>query len=109
MAQLVLELRPLLEVHRFCFIKLGLAARELQTMSWAQLVSRVVAAQASMRLCVVKELTALDMVRAYVSQAASMRLCVVKELTALDMVRACVSQAWVGNYTTELSGPMECW
>ena len=61
--QLFLELRPLLEVHRFCFIKLGLAARELQTMSWAQLVSRVVAAQASMRLCVVKELTALDMVR----------------------------------------------
>jgi hypothetical protein len=61
--QLFLELRPLLQVHRFCFIKLGLAARELQTMSWAQLVSRVVAAQGSMRLCVVKELTALDMVR----------------------------------------------
>mmetsp|Transcript_9788 Transcript_9788/g.16809 ORF Transcript_9788/g.16809 Transcript_9788/m.16809 type:complete len:717 (+) Transcript_9788:381-2531(+) len=58
----LLESRPLLDIHRFCCIKLGLTLREIQTMGWSELVNRIVLAQSSMRLCVVKELTALDIV-----------------------------------------------
>lgn len=61
-ARFFAEVAPLLAVHRFCRLKLGLATRELQTMAWAELVRRVVQAQSSMRLCVVRELTALDIV-----------------------------------------------
>ncbi|KAK3250079.1 autophagy protein atg9 [Cymbomonas tetramitiformis] len=59
---LIADLPGLIEIHRFCCVKLGLSHREIQTMEWSELVSRLVMAQSTMRLCVVKELTALDVV-----------------------------------------------
>lgn len=56
------QLRDTLEIHDFCRISLGVSDHELQTMAWPALVDCMVAFQKSHRLCIVKDLTAHDMV-----------------------------------------------
>ena len=54
------EVPALLELRAFCATKLGLADAELRTVTWPELVARVVASQVTTRLCVVRDLSAHD-------------------------------------------------
>ena len=56
----VAEVPALLELRAFCATKLGLADVELRTVTWPELVARVVASQVTTRLCVVRDLSAHD-------------------------------------------------
>jgi len=58
----VLDFRETWEIRDFCNVRLGVSDRELQTITWPELVDRVVAAQRTLRLCLVKELTPHDIV-----------------------------------------------
>lgn len=59
-ARFVVELPVLREMRSFCSAKLALSDAELRTITWPELVARVVAAQVSTRLCVVRDLSAHD-------------------------------------------------
>ncbi len=54
------EVPALLELRAFCATKLALADAALRTITWPELVARVVASQVTTRLCVVRDLSAHD-------------------------------------------------
>lgn len=59
-ASLALELPHLLRLRGFCGAKLGLGDGDMGTVEWPELVARLVTAQAHTRLCVVRDLSAVD-------------------------------------------------
>jgi len=58
----ILDLPGLLEIRNFCQMKLGISESELQCMRWPEVVDRMVTLQKKSRFCIVKDLTALDIV-----------------------------------------------
>eukprot|EP00899_Mesostigma_viride_P007400 jgi/Mesvir1/16661/Mv12272-RA.3 len=59
----VLDLRPLWEISHFYNHRLGISERELASVSWPDIVERMVRVQGTLRLCVVKQrLSAHDIV-----------------------------------------------
>ena len=59
-ARLVFELPALLDLRAFCATKLALSDADLRSVTWPELVARVVASQVTTRLCVVRDLSAHD-------------------------------------------------
>ena len=57
-----LDWRQLSDVRDFCNKKMGVSERELQTIKWPDLVTRLVRIQETHRLCIHKDLTAFDIV-----------------------------------------------
>ena len=62
LVRLVVDLRPLLEMRSFCVRKLQLSDRDIQTITWPEVVARVVHLQATTRLCIVRDLNEHDIV-----------------------------------------------
>lgn len=58
----VQELRGFIEVRHFFITHLGMTDRVVASSSWPEVASRVVASQASVRLCITKDLSELDLV-----------------------------------------------
>lgn len=56
------QLRDTLEVRRFYYHRLHISDRELQTSSWSALLDKIVKFQEHQRLCVVRDLSAHDVV-----------------------------------------------
>ncbi|KAL3686025.1 hypothetical protein R1sor_004047 [Riccia sorocarpa] len=56
------QLRETLEIRDFCHNSLGVSEHELRTMQWPALVDKLVEVQRRQRLCIVKELSAHDIV-----------------------------------------------
>ena len=62
LARLAHDFKPLLEMRAFCNRKLQLSDRDIQTITWPEVVARVVHLQATTRLCIVKDLNEHDIV-----------------------------------------------
>lgn len=62
LARLVMDLRPLLEMRAFCNHKLQLSDRDIQTISWPEVVARVVHLQATTRVSIVRDLNEHDII-----------------------------------------------
>eukprot|EP00775_Hariotina_reticulata_P004154 gene4154-4402_t len=60
--RLVLEVRDVLEVKHFINNKLGISDRQIQMMTWSELLHRLVLVQRTSRLCAVRDLDELDIV-----------------------------------------------
>ncbi|WIA42135.1 hypothetical protein OEZ86_009406 [Tetradesmus obliquus] len=60
--QLVVELRDVLEVKHFINNKLGISDRQIRSMTWSELLHRLVLVQRSSRLCAARDLDELDVV-----------------------------------------------
>ncbi|XP_061358504.1 autophagy-related protein 9-like isoform X2 [Gastrolobium bilobum] len=56
------QLKDTLEIRQFYFNSLHVTDNEIQTMPWATIIEKVVLVQSSRQLCVVKDLSAHDMV-----------------------------------------------
>lgn len=56
------QLRENWEIRRFCSSSLGIGEAELQRASWAEVVGRLVEVQSRQRLCIVRQLSAHDIV-----------------------------------------------
>ena len=69
--QIFHDLKELIDVKDFVNNKLGMSDRELQTVSWAELVSRLVKVQATTRLCISKDLTAHDIVNSIMRKVST--------------------------------------
>lgn len=59
---LVQEAKGLIEVRHFYSSRMGLSDRQIRTVSWPEVVARLVAAQSSTRLSIAKDLTEQDVV-----------------------------------------------
>ena len=62
LVRLAHDFKPLLEMRAFCNRKLQLSDRDIQTITWPEVVARVVHLQATTRLCIVKDLNEHDIV-----------------------------------------------
>ena len=62
LVRLAMDLRPLLEMRAFCNHKLQLSDRDIQTITWPEVVARVVHLQATTRVSIVKDLSEHDIV-----------------------------------------------
>ncbi|OVA02137.1 Autophagy-related protein 9 [Macleaya cordata] len=56
------QLKDTLEIRRFYYNSLNVTDREVQTMPWASILEKVVQIQRSQQLCVVKDLSAHDVI-----------------------------------------------
>ncbi|XP_026407147.1 autophagy-related protein 9-like [Papaver somniferum] len=56
------QLKDILEIRRFYYNSLQVTDREVQTMPWATILEKVVQIQRSQQLCVVKDLSAHDII-----------------------------------------------
>ncbi|KAL1367523.1 autophagy-related protein 9 [Arachis hypogaea] len=56
------QLKDVLEIRQFYYDSLHVTDNEIQTMPWATIIEKVVLVQSSRQLCVVKDLSAHDMV-----------------------------------------------
>ncbi|KAF6253428.1 autophagy protein Apg9-domain-containing protein [Scenedesmus sp. NREL 46B-D3] len=61
-AQLVAELRDVLDVKHFINNKLGISDRQIRMMTWSELLHRLVLVQRTSRLCAARDLDELDVV-----------------------------------------------
>lgn len=62
LVHLVLDLRAAAAIRSFTTDKLGLSERQLRTVTWPEVAHRIVQAQATTRLCAVRDLTEHDVV-----------------------------------------------
>ena len=62
LVQIVNDMKELADVKDFVNNKLGMSDRELQTITWPELVSRLVGVQEHTRLCITRDLSAHDIV-----------------------------------------------
>lgn len=60
--QIVNDMKELVDVKDFVNNKLGMSDRELQTITWPELVARLVRVQEQTRLCITRDLSAHDIV-----------------------------------------------
>ncbi|OAE25942.1 hypothetical protein AXG93_1712s1200 [Marchantia polymorpha subsp. ruderalis] len=81
------QLRETLEIRDFCHNSLGVSEHELRTMKWPMLVDKLVEVQRRQRLCIVKELSAHDIVSRIMRKDNYLIGLLNKGVLALEVIR----------------------